>query len=190
VTDGFSLRISPTGRVVNARRFGGKGADAISALAIWQDGTSAMAGHFTGSVSFGATPLMSGGESHAFVARFDAGGEPTWALDTGGGEADALLALADGTLLLAGSYSQSLEMVAGDPSAAVLHHIGPSGSYRALLRLSGSLVTARGLAMVGDSDAAVVGSFVQRARVGSRAIEAEDKVDGFLMTTWLGAWGD
>ena len=190
VTDGFALRLSPGGRVVNAARIGGAGADAVTALAIWQDGASAMAGHFTGSVSLGSTPLMSGGESHVFVARSDASGEPIWALDTGAGEADALIALADGTLLLAGSYSLALELVAGDPSEVILHHIAPSGHRRALLRLSGSLVSARGLAATADGDAAVVGSFVRNAHLGPRAIEARDKVDGFLMTTWLGAWGD
>jgi hypothetical protein len=189
-TDGFALRLSPAGRIVKARRIGAAGADAVTALAIWPDGSSAMAGQFTGSLSFGATPLAGGGESHVFVARSDAGGEPSWALDTGAGEADALQALPDGTLLLAGSYSLRLELVASDPSEVVLHQIGSRGHLRALLRLSGSLVTARALAITRDGDAVVGGSFVRRARLGSHAIEAEDTLDGFLMTTWLGGWGE
>lgn len=190
MTDGFALRLSPTGRIVKARRIGAAGADAVTALAIWPNGTSAMSGHYSGSLSFGATALASGGRSHVFVARSDAGGEPSWAIDTGAGEADALGALPDGTLLLAGSYSLGLELVASDPSEVVLHHIGSRGHQRALLRLSGSLVTARALAITRDGDAVVGGSFVRRARLGSHAIEAEDTVDGFLMTTWLGTWGD
>ena len=189
-TDGLVLRLSPAGRVVSARRIGGPGVDAVTALAIWRDGSSAIAGHFTRSLTIGSTPLSSEGETHVYVARYDARGEPSWALDTGAGEAGALLALSDGTLLLAGSYALPLEVVAGDPSEVILRHVAPSGHSRALLRLSGSLVTARGLAATGNGDAVVVGSFVRRARLGSRAIEAEDSVDGFLMTTWLGAWGD
>lgn len=190
VTDGFALRLSPAGRVRGGRRIGGAGADAVTALAIWSDGSSAMAGHFTGRVLLGSTPLTGGRESHVFVARSDDRGEPTWAVDAGAGEANALLALPDGTLLLAQSSFLALELVAGDPSEVILHHIDVQGHLRALLRLSGSLVHARGLAMTGDGDAVVVGSFVRQARLGSRAIEAEDSVDGFLMTTWLGAWGD
>ena len=189
-TDGFVLRVSPAGRIVSARRIGGTGADAVTALAIWQDGATAMAGYFTGRVSFGATSLISGGDSHVFVARSDVRGEPAWAIDTGAGAAAALLLLADETLLLARNYSLALELVAGHPSEVVLHHIRPSRHPRALLRLSGERVSARGLAATGDGDAAVVGSFVRSARLGSRAIEAEDSLDGFLMTTWLGAWGD
>jgi hypothetical protein len=190
VTDGFALRLTPAGRIVKARQIGAAGADAVTSLAMWPDGASAMAGHFTGRLSFGSTPLASGGESHVFVARSDAAGEPIWAVDAGAGEADGLLALPDGTLLLAGSYSLALELVAGDPSEVVLHHIGAHGHLRSLLRLSGSLVTARALATTRDGDAVVGGSFVRRARLGSHAIESEDTVDGFLMTTWLGAWGD
>ncbi len=190
VTDGFTVRLSPAGRVVRARRIGGKGADSVTGLASWPDGTSAVAGTFTGRVSFGATALTAGRELHVFVARADAGGEPIWAANAGAGEANALLGLPDGTLLLAASHSLAIQLVSGDPSEAVLHHIDAQGHLRSLLRLSGSRVAARGLATTTDGDAIVVGSFVRRVRLGSRTIEAEDKLDGFVMTTWLGAWRD
>ena len=187
MSDGFLLFLSPAGRVEEARRIGGKGRDAITALASWQDGQTALAGHFTGTVSFGATTLVGQRGSRAFVARLDRSGEPSFALDTGPGEAAALLALPDGALLLAGSYSLALELVASDPSEVVLHHIAASGQARALLRLTGSLVTARGLALTRRGDAAVVGAFAQRARLGPRAIESSDGLDGYLMTAWLAA---
>jgi hypothetical protein len=190
VTDGFTARLSPAGRIGRTRGIGGKGADAVTALAVWKDGATALAGHFNGSMSFGATPLVSHGATHVFVARSDAGGEPSWAVDVGAGEAHALGALPDGSLLLAGSYSIDLELVAGDPSEVILHRIATSGHPRALVRLSGSLVNARGLAVTGDGDAAVVGSFVREAHLGARTVEAEDKLDGYLMTTRLGTWGD
>jgi len=189
-TDGFALRISLAGTVERARRIGGTGADAVTALAAWPDGATAMAGRFTRRVSIGATTLASGEAPHVFVTRSDPEGEPTWAVDVGAGEADGLLALADGTLLLATSQSQTLDPAATDPSEVVLHHIAAPGQRRALLRLSGSLVHARGIATTVDGDGVVVGSFAGRARLGPRAIDAEDKVDGFLLTTWLGAWGD
>jgi hypothetical protein len=190
VSDGFTLRLSPAGAVEGARRIGGLGADAVTALAVWPDGATAIAGHFTRRLSIGATALASGEEPHVFVTRSNPDGEPTWAVDVGSGEADTLLALPDGTLLLATSRSQTTDPAATEPSEVVLHHIAASGQRRALLRLSGSLVHARGIAATVDGDAVVVGSFAGKARLGPRAIEAEDNLDGFLTTTWLGAWGD
>lgn len=190
LTDGFTVRLSRAGRVGRARRLGGTGADAATALAAWPDGRTAVAGQFTGTLSLADTTLVSGRASHVFVVRSDAGGEIVSATDAGAGEADALVALPDGALLLAGSDSVDLELVTGDPSEVILHRVGASGQRRVLLRLSGSLVTARGLATTRDGEAVVVGSFARHARLGPRAIEAEDSLDGYLMTTWLGGAGE
>lgn len=192
--DGFVARLTSTGRVRRAERFGGKGNDAVTALAIGPDRAYAIAGHFSDTMAVGKERLASAGDADVFVARHDRQGEPVWAFRTGAAgtdEARGLIALPDGSLLVAVTYALALELVAGDgPSEVVLHHVSEAGALRDLVRLSGSFVSAHGLAMTRDGRAVLSGSFAHRVRLGSRRYESKDALDGFLMTTSLQTWGN
>jgi hypothetical protein len=137
---------------------------------------------------------VSTGDTDVFVARHDPQGEPLWAIRTGAAGADeagGLLALPDGSLLIAVTHALALELVAGDgPSEVVLHRVSEGGALRDLVRLSGSFVSAHGLGVTRDGRAVLSGSFAHRVRLGSRIYASKDALDGFLMTTSLEAWGN
>jgi len=192
--DGFVAWLTSTGRVRRAERIGGKGNDAVTALAIGPDRAYAIAGHFSGTMAVGKQRLVSTGDADVFVARHDPQGELRWAIRTGAAGADeagGLLVLPDGSLLIAVTHPLALELIAGDgPSEVVLHHVSEAGALRDLVRLSGSFVSAHGLAVTRDGRPVVGGSFAHRVRLESHSYASKDALDGFLMTTSLDAWGN
>ena len=70
------------------------------------------------------------------------------------------------------------------------HQVSEAGALRDLVRLSGSFVSARGLAVTPAGTAVVGGSFAHRITLGSRSYASKDALDGFLMTTSLGPRGN
>ena len=187
LSDGFVLRVTSRGGISRAERIGGAGADAVTALAIAPDGTTALAGRFTGSVTVGDEVLVSAGESDAFIARAGADGRFDRAIRIGAAGADevrALIALPGGGLLAAATTSLSRE------SQVMLYLVAESDAIFNLARLPGSFVSARGMAATRDGTAAIVGSFAHRVEAGSRAVAGAGGLDGFVMTTWLDLWGD
>lgn len=186
-SDGFVLRVTSRGRIVRAERVGGAGADAVTAVAIAPDGTTALAGTFSGTLTIGDQVLVSAGENDAFIARAAAGGRLDRAIRIGGAgddEVRGLMALPAGGLLAAASTSRSHQ------SEVVLHLVAESDAIFDLARVPGSFVSARGLAVTRDGTAAIVGSFADRVRAGSRTVDGAGGLDGFVMTTWLDIWGD
>ncbi|MFW5740454.1 MAG: hypothetical protein ACOC1F_08815 [Myxococcota bacterium] len=71
------------------RRFGCQGDDRAMGLAIAPNGDVVATGSFVGRVSFGDRVLASGGARDAFVARWNAQGEPLWNVRLGGVNSEA-----------------------------------------------------------------------------------------------------
>lgn len=94
---------------------GGSGDDAATDAVALLDGGAAVVGFFESSVLFGSDTLSSygGAGRDAFVTRLDADGRPIWSRRFGGTGDDQAMAVAqadDGTLLLAVTFPNQLEV--------------------------------------------------------------------------------
>jgi len=82
-TDGFVVKYGPNGAPVFApQRFGGRGEDAVTGVAVDDDGSIILAGTFQEQASFGSQTLQAqvrhSGQRAVFVARLDPAGKLLW----------------------------------------------------------------------------------------------------------------
>lgn len=84
-TDAYIAKYSPTGAVVWIKQFGGLSADRAIDLAVGPDQNIVVTGQFFGSVTFGATTLVSTANSKdIFIVKLDPAGNVIWARKEGG----------------------------------------------------------------------------------------------------------
>ncbi|WP_437971971.1 SBBP repeat-containing protein [Sorangium sp. So ce260] len=87
---------------------GGAGTDSAYAVATDTEGNLYVTGYFSGTVDFGAGPLVSAGATDVFVLKLDPAGHALWSRRFGSssyGEAGTKIALdASGNILLGGNY--------------------------------------------------------------------------------------
>ena len=89
-TDSFVAKLTPAGSWQWATRGGGPGPDRAQGLAVDGSGLVYLTGGFSGSATFGNTPLASQGpEFDIYVASLDATGAWRWATRAGGTGAEA-----------------------------------------------------------------------------------------------------
>lgn len=97
-TDGFVAKYSPTGALAWAVRFGGTGAETVTALARDNAGNLYVGGGFEGTANFGtgagAPALFSAGAEDGFVAKLSGDGSFIWARRFGATSADEVEDLA------------------------------------------------------------------------------------------------
>ncbi len=72
--DVFVVRLNAAGGTQFARAFGDAAPEVVADVAAAKDGSFAVAGHFAGSIDFGADAVSSKGGFDVFVARLDAAG--------------------------------------------------------------------------------------------------------------------
>jgi len=82
-TDAFVVKTGPTGAAVfPPQRFGGPGEDAVTGVAVDDDGSIVLAGTFQGDAGFGSQTLKADvhhpGQRAVFVARLDPAGKIEW----------------------------------------------------------------------------------------------------------------
>lgn len=120
-SDIFLARVSPTGEVRWARRFGGPGDDSPRGIAVGAGGEIALTGEFAGTASFGGDEHDSRGFLDCFAASYDPAGELVWSRAVGGGGDDRGLAVAvdqTGGLLVSLAFHDRIEL-GGEPLEAV-----------------------------------------------------------------------
>jgi hypothetical protein len=108
--DVFVAKYDPSGMLAWAEQAGSAYTDTGNAVAVFADGSIALAGAFSGPAVFGGTrareiKLETAGASDIFVARYDPSGAPVWATRAGGAGSDyarGVTVLADGTLAMTG----------------------------------------------------------------------------------------
>ena len=105
-TDGFVLKLDPARRLLWARRFGGAGADEVTAMAVGEDGAVYFGGSTDGpwAEAGAATSGLVAGARQAFVATLGPDGALRWARSLRGMHDVSLagLAVAEGGALYAG----------------------------------------------------------------------------------------
>lgn len=93
--DWFLAKLSGSGSVIWAKRWGGSSEDLLDALAIGSDGGLVATGRFSGSASFGGASLTANGTVDMVVVKYDgATGAHVWSRSFGGAYDDAASAVA------------------------------------------------------------------------------------------------
>jgi hypothetical protein len=149
----FLARYGHDGVLSWAARAGGSGATRGEGVAAFPDASSAVAGFFSGTATFGPdgpTPvtLTSAGGDDIFVARYDQSGALLWVRQAGGAGADRGLAAAavaeDGSVLVTGFFSGSATFGADGavPRPVTLVAAGAEDVFVARYDAAGNLVFA------------------------------------------------
>ena len=111
--DAFVAKISPTGKTVWSRRFGGPGTDVALAVASDPSGGCVVGGAFEGLASFGGPSLQSAGRKDAFLVKVDELGKTVFASRFGDATNDqlgwAVAVDASGAISFAGSFAGTLQ---------------------------------------------------------------------------------
>jgi hypothetical protein len=119
--DIFVAKLDASGAALWSKRFGGTSSDRSLAVTVAPDGRIAVGGSFSGTVDFGAGPVMSNFIDDAFVLVLDAAGEPLWSVTFGGTSFDETTALAfdaSGVLTAAGQFRDTVTLPTGTLTGA------------------------------------------------------------------------
>jgi len=184
--DAFVATFSPEGQPRWAERLGGPRDDAATAVAATPDGSLAVAGRFAGRAALGSFALESAGDADLFLAALDPTGQVRWALHQGDSafdSAQALTVLGDGSLFLAGTASGAT--AGSGPCNVLLARFTSSGEQTTALRLTGSFVSAAGLAATGPRSAVLAGWFIRDVRVAGRTLNSLGNDDALVLALEL-----
>lgn len=149
-TDGYVVKLDPTGAFVSVAQLGGTGNDDATAAAFDRSGNLLVAGNFSGTADFdpsaGTSNLVSAGNSDIYVAKYSAAGSLIWARRTGGTGADAVRAITidkPGNVYTTGQFDGLVDF---DPGAGTSNLDGTPGVANTFLwelNSSGNFILAR-----------------------------------------------
>lgn len=165
-TDLFIAKFTPDGRHVWSKRYGNASAQAGGTkLAILSNGDLAIAGHFRGSLTLGATTLNAVGNQDVFLARFSSQGDPIWARSGGTGNNDEVEDLSVDTndnLAICGSFTGSGSFF-GSPTLSGattwLVRTTGAGDHSWSRAMAAGNTTTCGVTSMSDGDIVFVGNF-------------------------------
>ena len=205
--DVFLARYDRAGGLLWLEQAGGRFDDVSLDVAVLPGGDVAVAGAFGGQATFGegdaeVTLVGHGDRMDVFLARYRADGGLVWARRAGGpgdDEGRSVEALADGTILLAGTFQDTTTFAPGEANATPLTSEGADAGFVALYDGDGGLVwvtaaqsSTQALVhdVAGRSDrtartAIATGSFSADATLGEGdrevVLAAPQRADTFLM---------
>lgn len=117
--DIFVAKLSPSGAVLWAKRFGNGDYQDGYSVAVDPSGAVLLAGGFFGTIDFGGGPLVSAGDEDLYVVKLDANGDHVWSKRFGDAGTQPrspgckIAADATGAVTVAGSYTGTLDFGAG-----------------------------------------------------------------------------
>jgi hypothetical protein len=134
--DMFLVKVSPTGSVLWAKKYGGGGNQYAKAIAANASDEILVAGKFAGAANFGGSNLASNGGDEIFLAKFDTDGNHIWSTSYGSSNSDEVLDLAveGDELAITGFYKAA----GADFGGAPLAFLGFEDIYVAKYRDTGS----------------------------------------------------
>ncbi|MBI4946225.1 MAG: SBBP repeat-containing protein [Bacteroidetes bacterium] len=107
--DIFLVKYDSHGNALWAKSIGGTSEEHVKNIAIDGNGNVYVAGNFSSqSLPFGNTTLTNAGNFDAFIAKYDANGNPLWAKSAGGSAGEGAYGIAadkSGNVYLAGDYN-------------------------------------------------------------------------------------
>ncbi len=183
--DVFVAKYNPTGTLAWAKRAGGGDGDTGSGIAVLDDGSALITGHFSGTTNFGpgeisSTTLTSADRYDIFVARYNPDGTLAWAKRAGGSDVDIvhdIAALSDGSAFITGSFYETVTFgqeesgettltSAGGPDIFVARY-NPDGTVAWAKRAGGSNGEGgRSIVVLSDGSSLVTGGFGGTATFG------------------------
>jgi uncharacterized repeat protein (TIGR02543 family) len=184
------LKVNSTGTLLWSKRFGGTLSDSIYGLATDADGNILLAGDFSGSITFGATTLISSGNRDGFVAKLDPSGTPLWAMKVGGTGNDTAFAVTvspSGQILVGGSFSLvstfgTLSRTSAGGTDGFAMAVSPAGIVQWATRFGGSANdSARAVTVDVTGAACFAGNFAGTdASFGMEILASEGADDVFV----------
>ncbi len=149
--DVFVVKYNPTGTLAWAKRAGGSDGDTGSGIAVLDDGSVLITGHFSGTTNFGpgeisSTTLTSADRSDIFLAKYNPDGTLAWAKRAGGSDHDYgydIGVLPDGSALIAGSFYETVTFGQGESGETTLTSAGGSDIFVARYNADGTVAWAK-----------------------------------------------
>ncbi|MDI1448923.1 hypothetical protein [Polyangium sp. 6x1] len=199
-------KLTPLGEVVWAKRFGDSNAQQANAVAIDGAGAIYVGGSVFGSVDFGDGVQTSKGADDAFVAKFDAGGNPLWSKlfgDTASQEVRALAVTKTNQVVVAGNFAGTISL--GGPAFTsaggddmFLGKLDETGFHAASRRMGGQGADdLRAIAVAGMDHVVVTGHFASGLDIPGNVLTSKGGFDVFvadftsaLSPTWARGFGD
>ncbi len=190
-TDAFVIRLDALGRMVWAKRFGGRGDVRIKALILAPGETPVIAGVFNDQAVFGNNTLAANTRDwDIFVAALEMDGSLRWVRKAGGVYDDEVHALATdrgGNLYLTGQFlgvldlapGQGIQSQDGNADAFILKY-HPNGTPIWGKVLSGDKFQIARAIAVQDSILAIVGFYQENLRVDGKSLSGGEWFNGFL----------
>ncbi|MBU1226332.1 MAG: thrombospondin type 3 repeat-containing protein [Actinobacteria bacterium] len=151
ISDGFIVRLSASGDLAWAGRFGSAaGRDEAAGVAVDTAGITHATGHYSGTIDAdpgaATTNLTSNGGDDAFLVKIGATGNLVWARTLGGNSTDYGIGLAvdaTGTSYVTGLFYGTADFDPGAGTANLTSH-GTADVFAAHFDASGNLIWARG----------------------------------------------
>ncbi len=174
--DAFTAKVNADGSYAWAIRGGGTGYDAARGVSVLPDGSSIITGDFTGTVTFGATTLISDGSYDTFTAKVNADGSYAWAIRGGGTGFDSaygVSALPDGSSIITGSFQDTVTfgattLISDGGANSFTAKVNADGSYAWAIRGGGTgSAFARGVSALPDGSSIITGDFAGTATFGT-----------------------
>ncbi|GAA4037419.1 hypothetical protein GCM10022409_23040 [Hymenobacter glaciei] len=173
--------------IIDPAPAGAPGGSAIVATASDGAGNTIVAGNFYGSLTLGATTLISAGHTDVFVARVGPNGEWLQVAQAGGPSEDLVSGLkldAMGNAVVSGRFGNlvtgaranfgSLVLTSAGSTDAFVARLSPSGQWTQAVRAGGSgNDEANALALDAAGNAVVAGSFQGSTSFGSTTLAAD-----------------
>ena len=152
-----------------ARQFGAAGFDGGSGVAVDGSGNTVVAGYFAGTVDFGGGPLTAAGANDIVVAKYSGSGAHLWSRrfgGTGDDQAEAVAVDAGGNIVVAGTFSNTVDF-GGGPLTSVssadifVAKYTPTGAHLWSRRCggAGAANAAYGVAVDGSGNVFMTGYF-------------------------------
>lgn len=188
-TDMFIARISDSGTWTWAVRAGGATAETGTGIAAGSDGSIVATGSFRGTATFGSTMLTSAGTTDVFVAKLTSTGDWTWTVRAGGTMDEAATGIAiadDGSAVVTGSIagtstfgSTTVTSTAG--ADVFVAKLTSAGSWAWATKSGGiSFESGRGIAISGNGNVVVIGTFEGTGTYGSSTLTSSGSSDMFV----------
>lgn len=193
----FLIKYDGSGNYLWSRQVSSSGGGRAMGVTTDSSNNIVVVGTFNGTMDFGSGPLSSAGSSDIFVAKFSSNGSLLWAKRFGGSAMDGCSGVAvDATnnILLTGSYGYYGTAV--DFGGGALPLSGGTSAwqndvYVAKLSPDGNYIWAKGyggqgddlaggLAVDGNGDVAVIGSFQQTVSFGGGSFTSAGNYDVFV----------
>jgi hypothetical protein len=168
-----------------------------TALAYDAAGNTVVTGNFYGTLTLGATTLVSAGNADIFVARLNAAGQWTQAARAGGAGNDfphGLLVEATGAVAVVGEFAGTasfggLDLTSAGGADAFVARLGTSGQWTQAVRAGGTGADAAyGVAAAGPNDLIIAGNFEGNAGFGLLPLTSVGGSDVFVARLTPAGW--